>query len=565
MKKIVTMLLVLALVIPSLGNHASAGTATKAKVSGSKVSINGAEGDLYGFNISGSNYFRLRDIARNFSGTSSQFDISWNPSTSAIEIIRGQAYTPEETEESTYYSRSKEYIATRSAAKVLIDGQPLLITAYNIGDSNVVQLRDLGSQIPFEIEYDNASNQVALFSKTPDHAYRVKTAFAAKDNKASSSFPRWKSPVTSYLVHNADQTTSVIEANQELTIETYNAQYELVNSHKLALELPLFGGFYSGEKYNYVAYGQENPEQNDAKEVIRIVRYDKSFNRVDSVSVKGGESYTVIPFDAGSGRMAEYGDTLVFHTSRERYLTPDGLNHQSQLTIMVNTSTMQVTNDMGRFQKNHVSHSFDQYVLFDGGTQVLVDHGDAYPRSIVLHKGDGASYNEVDLFTIPGAIGANSTGVSIGGFEMSAGNYLVVMNSIDHSKVTEYTSFEMTGLKTDQRDIILSVLPKNDLNAPAVKHITLAKYVGSDLIASIPKLVKISDNKLAVLWQEFDKENHPGKLKYVFVDGNGQAAGEIQTLEHFVLSECSPIVKGDQIVWYANHNGYRMFYSIPLQ
>ncbi|GGF90582.1 hypothetical protein GCM10010912_39650 [Paenibacillus albidus] len=565
MKKIVTMLLVLALVIPSLGNLASAGTATKAKVSESKVSINGVEGDLYGFNISGSNYFRLRDIARNFSGTSSQFDISWNPSTSAIEIIRGQAYTPEETEESTYYSRSKEYIATRSAAKVLIDGQPLLITAYNIGDSNYVQLRDLGSQIPFEIEYDNASNQIALFSKTPDHAYRVKTAFAAKDNKESSSFPRWKSPVTSYLVHNTDQTTSVIEANQELTIETYNAQYELVNSHKLALELPLFGGFYSGEKYNYVAYGQENPEQNDAKEVIRIVRYDKSFNRVDSVSVKGGESYTVIPFDAGSGRMAEYGDTLVFHTSRERYLTPDGLNHQSQLTIMVNTSTMQVTNDMGRFQKNHVSHSFDQYVLFDGGTQVLVDHGDAYPRSIVLHKGDGASYNEIDLFTIPGAIGANSTGVSIGGFEMSAGNYMVAMNSIDHSKVTEYTSFEMTGLKTDQRDIILSVLPKNDLNAAAVKHITLAKYVGSDLIASIPKLVKISDNKLAVLWQEFDKENHPGKLKYVFVDGNGQAAGEIQTLEHFVLSECSPIIKGDQIVWYANHNGYRMFYSIPLQ
>ncbi|HBS44626.1 MAG TPA: hypothetical protein DEA91_09550, partial [Paenibacillus sp.] len=99
----------------------------------------------------------------------------------------------------------------------------------------------------------------------------------------------------------------------------------------------------------------------------------------------------------------------------------------------MNTQTMTVTNDLGRFQKNHVSHSFDQYVLFDGAAHVLVDHGDAYPRSIVLNKGNGTSYNEVDLFNIPGKIGANTTGVSIGGFEMSSANYIVAMNTIDHS------------------------------------------------------------------------------------------------------------------------------------
>ena len=40
--------------------------------------------------------------------------------------------------------------------------------------------------------------------------------------------------------------------------------------------------------------------------------------------------------------MAEDGDQLVFHTSRERYTTSDGLNHQSQLTLIVDTGAMKV-------------------------------------------------------------------------------------------------------------------------------------------------------------------------------------------------------------------------------
>ncbi|RUT45348.1 hypothetical protein EJP82_15415 [Paenibacillus anaericanus] len=560
MKKMFSLLLILLLITPVLGSTTYASNTVNAKVTESSTYFNGEQKSLNGFNISNNNYFRLRDLAEYFTGTTSQFDISWNKENNAIEIITGQAYTPEETDGGNYYSRNRNYSASLSTSKVLVNGQLQLITAYNIDGNNYFQLRDLASKIPFDIEYDNESNRISLFSQTSDHTYRVKTAFEAKNNEESSYFPRWKSTVASYLVNNNDGTVSVIEANEDVTIETYNEQYELSGNKSIPYELPLFGGFYSGEKYNYIAFGQDNREEDDNKEVIRIVRYDKSFNRIDSVSIKGGESYTVEPFDAGAGRMAEAGDTLVFHTSRTRYTTEDKLNHQSQLTIIVNTKTMTVTNDMGKFQENHVSHSFDQYVLFDGSNHVLVDHGDAYPRSIVLNKANGTSYSEVDLFDIPGKIGANTTGVSIGGFEMSAANYIVAMNTIDHSLVKEYTSYEMVGLEKDQRDIILNVLPKT---STAVNHITLAKYVGTNLIASIPKLVKISDNKMMVLWQEFDKDNHPGDLKYVLIDGNGKAIGDIQTKD-FVLSECSPIISGNKIIWYTNSNGNRLFYSIPL-
>ncbi|MHA0856743.1 hypothetical protein [Paenibacillus sp. CMAA1364] len=561
MKRIFSLVLILLLITPILDSTAFASNTVNAKVTMSSTFVNGHEKNLNGFNISNNNYFRLRDLAEHFSGTASQFDITWNKASNAIEIITGRAYTLDKTDKGKYYSSNRNYSAKLSTSKVLVNGKLQLIKAYNIDGNNYFQLRDLASKIPFSIEYDNKSNRLLIFTPNSDHAYRVKTAFDAKDNLDSAYFPRWKSTVNSYLVDNNNGTVSVIEANEGVTIETYNKKYELSAKKKIPYELPKFGGFYSGEKYNYIAFGQDNSEEKDNKEVIRIVRYDKSFKRIDSVSIKGGESFTVKPFDAGAGRMAEAEDTLVFHTSRERYTTDDGLNHQSQLTIIVNTKTMTVTNDLGRFQENHVSHSFDQYVLFDGSTHVLVDHGDAYPRSIVLNKEDGTSYSDVNLFDIPGKIGANTTGVSVGGFEMSSNSYIVAMNSINHSLVKEYTSYEMVGLKKDQRDIILSVVPKD---STVVNNITLAKYVGTNKIASIPKLVKITDNKMMVLWQEFDNDYNHGDVKYVLIDGAGKRLDSIQTIKNVVLSECNPIISGNKIVWYTNNNGYRSFYTIPL-
>lgn len=564
MKKIMSMLLILAMAIPTLGTTAFASSTVKAYVTESSTYLDGQPMYMNGFNILNNNYYRLRDLAKHFSGTASQFDIAWNKENNAIEIITGQAYTPEKKEDSSYLSYYGDYRATLSTSKIIINGQPQLIKAYTIDNNNYVQLRDLASKIPFTLEYNKQIDQITLFSKAPDHAYRAKTNQEVMYNGESSYFPRWKSTITSYLVNNEDGTISVVEANKNITIETYNEKYETRGNKSIPYELPLFGGFYSGDSYNYIAFGQENREENDNKEVIRIVRYDKSFNRIDSVSIRGGESYTVEPFDAGSGRMTEAGDTLVFHTSRTRYTTGDGLNHQSQLTIIVDTKSMKVTNELGAFQSNHVSHSFDQYVLFDGNDHVLVDHGDAYPRSIVLNKGDGNLYSEVDLFDIPGSIGANTTGVSIGGFEQSTNNYIVAMNTIDHSLVDHYTSYEMVGLKKDQRDIMLSLLPRTSTDNASVKHITLAKYVGTDHIASIPKLIKITDDKMMVLWQEFDMENRPGDVKYVLVDGDGKSIGGIQTIKHFTLSECNPIVNGNNIVWYTNGSGSRMFYTIPI-
>ena len=515
-----------------------------------------------GFNVANNNYFSLRDFAKSLSGTPSQFDVTWNSKKGLIEIITGKPYAVIE-DSSVGYIKDKQYFGVMKNTTILLDGKEHKLSIFNIDGSNYFKLRDLEELVGFELMWNTDTQQILLFSKLPGNANRVNI----DSNHMStlySGFNRWNSPMTSHILEEENGIITSLEADGKIKINRYK-DYQLISSQTIAYELPEFGAFYKGKEYNYIAFGQHNTEEDDNKEVIRIVRYDSNFNRIDSVSVKGGESITTIPFNCGSGEMVEYGDKLVFHTARQRYRTEDGLNHQSQLTLIVDTSVMKVINHIGEFQSNHVSHSFEQYALRDQQEHVLLDLGDGYPRAIVLHKGDGDRYESVNVFNIPGAIGANCTGVSVGGFEASQTNYLIAMNTIDHSLVSEYTSFEMVGLGKEQRDIMIATVPKDSLSNSPAKHIKLYQYIGKEESGSVPKLVKINENKFMVIWQEFNDMGYKTDVKYVYIDGYGNPIGDIQILKNAQLSRVQPIVVDRQVTWYSDDRGVRTFWTIDLE
>lgn len=573
MRKALLYVLCFVLLLTTASVASAATTKVSARWTESAVVVNGKYVQITGFNINGSNYFKLRDVAASLSGTTGEFNVAWNEKANAIEIKKGITYSGEITDDYYHYSYTVQN-AVASSSKIMVDGQIQAASIYSIDNANYFQLRDLEKLVGFDVKFisEYGNSKIEITTSNPTNAFTAQAPNQLTDNSISLSFPRWKDTVNSYLYKNNDQTITTLEARDKIYISTYDVNYKLISSSTVNYELPIFGAFYSGENYNYIAFGQQNKEENDNKEVIRIVKYDKKFNKISSASLQGGAGYTVIPFDAAAGRIAEYEDTLVFHTSRERYTTSDGLNHQSQLTIIVDTTTMNIVNDTGRFQANHVSHSFDQYALFDGNEHVLLDHGDAYPRSIVIHKGDGFNYESRDLVHIPGSIGANATGVSIGGFEISTSSYLVAYNTIDHSKATRYTSFGIEGIEVDQRDVMIALVPKSDLTNGDIKQVTLGKYTGTNLMASIPQLVKISDTKFMVLWQEYvgtstdiyNRTNRNGTLKYVYIDGEGNQLGDVQSEKYFMQSTIQPIVLENKVIWYTNDNNKRTFYSIPI-
>ena len=82
-----------------------------------------------------------------------------------------------------------------------------------------------------------------------------------------------------------------------LVVETYDSHFQLKETRELEVELPIWGGFFAGEDYNFVVFGRENPSESDSAEVVRVVKYSKSWERLDQASLRGAN--TTIPFDAG--------------------------------------------------------------------------------------------------------------------------------------------------------------------------------------------------------------------------------------------------------------------------
>ena len=338
----------------------------------------------------------------------------------------------------------------------------------------------------------------------------------------SGYYSNWASKVTNYLVQNADKSiTSVNVGHDTISIETSDTNGKTISAKELKFGLPIFGAFFSGEKFNYIAYGQTNSDENNNLDVILIEKYDKQFNMLGSATISGRACGTRTPFSAGCARMAENGKNLILHMSRGRYISSDGLSHQSNFTAVVDTERMLVTHTSAMFPNYHVSHSFDQYVMFDGDAPVTLDHGDAYPRSILLQRSEpGCKFNEIQrgtMLSIPGATGDNYTGVSVGGLAMSGSNYITAIAAVDFSKDRGYP---------EQRDISALVMPKTLGGGTTANRILLGKYIGTDVVASTPRLISNGGGTFIVLWQEFSQGGLAGDFVARTINADGQPVGD---------------------------------------
>ena len=161
-RRILTLLLALALVF-SLAPAAFAGAET-AQLSSQKLSFNGMDySEVEKYNIDGSNYFKLRDVAALLDGTVAQFNVGYDNATKTVAITTGRAYDYVGTE--LQFEQDNAKTAVVSPQTITVDGKAVTgLTAYNIGGSNFFQLRELGRVLGFEdgIGYDNDTRTMFL-------------------------------------------------------------------------------------------------------------------------------------------------------------------------------------------------------------------------------------------------------------------------------------------------------------------------------------------------------------------------------------------------------------------
>ena len=136
-----------------------------------KLSVDGTDADCDKYNIDGSNYFKLRDLAYLLSKSDSRFSVAFDAESNAVTVVPGGDYVPVGGELERGKDLSKTAVASKQS--VLINGEAVEgISVYNIGGNNYFKLRDLGDALGFTVDYDADSNTAIVLSKGSTAVYQ---------------------------------------------------------------------------------------------------------------------------------------------------------------------------------------------------------------------------------------------------------------------------------------------------------------------------------------------------------------------------------------------------------
>lgn len=348
----------------------------------------------------------------------------------------------------------------------------------------------------------------------------------------------------------------VENSDKHFIVECFDSSFKSLWAKKIKRSLSMWGdAAYDGKDF-FIVTGQKNNKENNKKSVVCITRYNSKWEKTGETNVKN--CFTVCPFDAGTCSVEFYDDIMYIKTGRTMYETDDGNHHQSSMTIVVDKEKMKVldhpTELYGYTDENknygYVSHSFNQMLWIDDGNMIAVDHGDAYPREMVLNDiNDDSSYT---FFSIAGETGDNTTGATLGDFKISDTNYIICGTSVDQKKAEKNNKLLYTGIK----NVYIATIDKKT-HKVKFKFVTNFKTENTDDYT--PYLTRISKNRYMLIWK------YKKILYYREIDGDGNFITKLKSKRNYELSECEPVAVNGKIVWYSTKRNQLKFYTLSYK
>ena len=160
MKRLIVLLLTVLLIAAAVMPCAAA----KVQRSKQTTSVDGSLVTCEVYNIDGSNYYKLRDLAKLLNGTPAQFSVSWDAKTGTIAVRTSKPY--EAVGGELVIGADKSATAKPSDQTLTINGKTLVgVNVYNIGGNNFFRLRDINEWLYFTVDYNEVANSVAIGSE----------------------------------------------------------------------------------------------------------------------------------------------------------------------------------------------------------------------------------------------------------------------------------------------------------------------------------------------------------------------------------------------------------------
>ena len=367
--------------------------------------------------------------------------------------------------------------------------------------------------------------------------------------------------------------------NEKIYAETYDLSFTIQSRRKIPKELDMYGGFFNGKDAYYFVFGKDNPEEKPAAEVLRVVKYDRNWNRIGAACITGGSESEFghdvrYIFEYGNVTIDECDGMLYIATGHCGYVDPNvGQGHQGLIMFQVNEATM-----TGRILLADFWHSFSQHLsIKDSQNIYLLEMSEGSEQSQITRIAvdpDG-NLKEADTIQVlkyggvrpPSSSRAIATYASADAIAYSDDYVLAAGASIDQSRYYD-DSYEKVY------NIYLTATPINDFT----EEKTRVSWVTKDNLRNGYRniqLTKISSDRFMLSWEQrvedkpLTAENDLDKgslrvLHYVFLNG----AGEVVSPEYkkaAALSNCEPVVKDGKVHLYTAGDTDLSFYTIDPQ
>jgi hypothetical protein len=376
------------LVLPVGGNAESIADAlppatATAQPSNQAMTVNGAAVNPDRYNINGSNYFKIRDLATLLNGTAAQFEIEY--ANGSINILPGRAYTPVGGELGARGTANVP--ATLSTDKLTLNGAAVTLTAYKINGSNYFKIVDVGAAFGFGVAYDDTTRTVAVNTLLNSGDADAVMAEGVQNTQAYSP-SRWASiSSVQQFPYMREGIAYAYVTENTLNIHTPN------RSFGIDMQYPLLGDVIADTEGNfYVVWGKDGTS--NTEKTVFVSKYSPSGEPIQTIGFagehkNGDDANTKEPFRHANCVSVINGNTLIVNYGRGMYN-----GHQSNGVVGVNISDMTpysfepVMWDEDQVNVPYVSHSFNQSLLYSEHANdfVFANHGDAYDRGFIVEK-----------------------------------------------------------------------------------------------------------------------------------------------------------------------------------
>lgn len=305
----------------------------------------------------------------------------------------------------------------------------------------------------------------------------------------------------------------------------------------------------------YVVTGENNDAEDDAREVVRVSKLTLDLVHLGSAGIASGRIDRVFagivgPFDAGSPDLALDGATLYIHMSRTMYTAPDGLRHQSNVTLTLDASTMTGLVDAS---DAYASHSFKQLAATTDGAVVLVDHGDAYPRAVrLVTVRPGKPVGTYRLLSIAGMTGVNFTGTTVNALAVSGPVAAVAGISSPHDKPVQGVGGHVTNVARQSASNVYVALVDVAAGTQSFVWLTDNHPTTSTTMVGQPSITTLPSGDLAVLFHVAVARADGGvdrRTEYRLVTPAGVVRASASLASSAHLPTSPPVVVGERLVW----------------